>query len=175
MKQVILTLTLVSLLSFSVSAQNLPNPGVTPDSWMYGLDRAFEKISLALTFDKVKKAEKRLLMASERIAELKAMVDKGKPEFVDKLRSAYENGINETENDIEAARALGKNVTLLAEHVSNMTYKHVLVLQGLLDKVPEQARPSIERAINVSQTGHERAVERVRNQVSLQARNKNQR
>lgn len=151
---------LISLVH-SVVAEELPDPGVTPDSWLYGLDRAFERINLALTFDRAAKAEKHLQIASERIAELKAMVDKGKPEFAGRLRKDYETEINEAENDIARARALGKNVTALSEHVANVTSKHITVLQGLLDKVPEQARLAIEHAINVSRRGHERAVESI--------------
>lgn len=154
-------LVLVSLVLSVVADEELPDPGVTPDSMLYGLDRAFERISLALTFDRAAKAEKRLQIASERISELKAMVDKGKPEFVEKLKEDYEEELNEAESDMEAARALGKNVTLLAEHVANATSKHIAVLERVLDKVPDQAKSAILHAINVSQRGHQRAVENI--------------
>ena len=38
----------------------LADEGVTPDSPLYGLDKAMERISLALTFDKAKRSEKAL-------------------------------------------------------------------------------------------------------------------
>lgn len=66
---------------------------------------------------------------------------------------------------IEKAEGLGRNVTLLAEHVANMTYKHVEILQKVLEKVPEPAKIHIEHAMNVSIGGHERAVERILEQV----------
>jgi len=145
----------------AVAEEELSDPGITPDSWLYGIDRAFERISLALTFDRVAKAEKHLQIASERIAELRAMIDKGKPEFVEMLKRDHEIELNESESDMENARALGRNVTVLAEHVANVTLKHITILQDLLDRVPEQAKPAIEHAINVSQMGHERAVESI--------------
>jgi len=41
--------------------------------------------------------------------------------------------------------------------VSNATSKHIKTLQGLLSKVPAQARGAIQNAINVSQKGHDTA------------------
>lgn len=148
---IVVLLLLVSLIPSLLAEEELPDPGITPDSWLYGLDRAFERISLALTSDKAAKAEKRLQIASERIAELRVMVQRGKPEFIESLKQDYERELNETESEIEGAKAIGRNVTLLEEHVANVTSKHVVVLQSLLDTVPDQAKPAIEHAINVSQ------------------------
>lgn len=144
--------------------------GTTPDSLLYGLDKAFEKISLVLTFDKAKKAEKRLKIASERIAELRVMIKKGKLEFTEKLAKEHDEEMEEVEKDIEEAKALGKNVTLLREHVAEMTYKHVIVLQEVLLKVPEQAKPAIEKVINKSIEGNERVVENIEKETGKPAK-----
>jgi len=42
--------------------------------------------------------------------------------------------------------------------VQTATSKHTHVLEGLLSKVPEQARPHIQHAIEVSQKGHDTAL-----------------
>lgn len=47
----------------------------------------------------------------------------------------------------------------VVERVDKATLKHVSVLEGLLEKVPEQARPGIERALEVSQRGHDAATQ----------------
>lgn len=159
MRKTILVLATISLLAIPAFAQeDITGPGTTPDSPFYGLDRAVERIRLALARDRVRKARIRLKIAEERLAELKAMTERGKPEFAQRLMRDYESEINETEDDIDAERALGRNVTELAEHVSNVTYKHVLVLERVLEKAPEPARIHIEHAMNVSMRGHERAV-----------------
>ncbi len=144
--------------------------GIPPDSIIYGLDRAFERISLALTFDRAKKAEKRLKIASERIAELKVMVKKGKPEFAEKLAKEHNEELEKAENDIEKAKALGKNVTALREHVAEMTYKHVIVLQRVLEKVPEQAKVHIQNAIEKSQKGNEIAIANIEKETGKPAK-----
>ncbi|NOQ55545.1 MAG: hypothetical protein GQ477_01930, partial [Nanohaloarchaea archaeon] len=47
--------------------------GITPDSPFYGLDVAMDNIGLMLTFNKAKKAEKKLKIANERLKEAKMM------------------------------------------------------------------------------------------------------
>ncbi len=148
-----------------VFAQEETEAGTGPDSALYGLDRAFERISLALTFDRAKKAEKRLQIASERIAELREMVNKGKPEFVEKLTKDHGKQIEEAENDIAEAKAKGKDVTAVSQRVAEATSKHIEVLTALLDKVPEQARAGIQNAIEKSSRGRERALANIQKEV----------
>ncbi|MBW2980755.1 hypothetical protein KY360_05045 [Candidatus Woesearchaeota archaeon] len=50
------------------------DPGITPDSPLYGLDRAIERISLKLTLGKSAKAKKGLAHARERLMEVQAMI-----------------------------------------------------------------------------------------------------
>lgn len=49
--------------------------GVTPDSLLYGLDKAWDNIKISMSQDKVKA---RLEVAGERVAEYEAMVEKNK-------------------------------------------------------------------------------------------------
>ena len=156
---VILTLLIIGVAV--VAQEELPGAGTTPDSWIYGLDRAWERIRMFFTFDRADKAKLHLQFAGERLAEANEMVKRGKPEFVQDLMKDHEEEMNETEKKVEGLRGLGRNITALVEHVSNVTYKHILVLEEVLEKVPEQAKPAIERAINVSLKGHETAIIRL--------------
>src|SRR3989338_8552512 len=63
--------------------------GITPDSAFYGLDNAWEKISLAFTFNKEKKAEKELKYARERLREVKLMVEENKLDAVQKAEERH--------------------------------------------------------------------------------------
>jgi len=136
-------------------------PGVTPDNVFYGLDRAMERIQLALTRNEVNKAELHLRYAAERLAELDAMVQKNKTKYYNNLAREQEQEITRAQEELQKATALGKNTTLLAEHVANMTSKHILVLQKVWENAPEQAKDSIMHAINVSQHGYNQAVESI--------------
>jgi hypothetical protein len=79
----------------------ITKPGIGPDSIMYGLDRAMERISLALTFNKVKKAKKALKNAEERLAEVEDMIEKNESEEADIAQENYDEAINETEELID--------------------------------------------------------------------------
>ncbi len=156
---VILTLSIIGVAV--VAQEELPRAGTTPDSWLYGLDRAWERIRMFFTFNRADKAKLHLQFAGERLAEANEMVRRGKPEFIQDLMKEHEAEINQTENEVEGLRVLGRNITALVEHVSNVTYKHILVLEEVLEKVPEQAKPAIAKAINVSLKGHETAIIRL--------------
>jgi len=162
MKKVLITGILAILLSINlVFAQELVNPGLLPDNPFYTVKTFFEKVRLWLTFDPEARARFHTFLAELRLSELNATIVKGKLEYIGRLKNEFENEINETEREINRTIGLGRNVTVLAEYVSNMTYKHILVLERVLAKVPEQAKSAIEHAINVSIRGHEQAVESI--------------
>lgn len=100
--------------------------------------------------------------AEKRMIKAKEMFEVGRPEHAQRMLCGYNERMEEAEKAMKVAEKRGLNVTELAEHSGNMTYKHVEVLEALLelDKVPEQAKPHIEHAINVSIHGHETSVNR---------------
>lgn len=56
----------------------LPDPGTLPDSPFYGLKRFFEGIGTAFTFDQEARATRSLELAELRLAETRAIAEKGK-------------------------------------------------------------------------------------------------
>lgn len=161
----IMTLLLVVALTPAAMGQenatDLPDAGTTPDSAMYGLERAMERINLALTFGNANKAEKQLRYAEERVAEAQAVVAKGRPEAAQRALDTHAELVGEANANIEAAEADGENVTDVAQRVEQATSRHIGVLEGLLEQVPEQARQGIQTAIENSQRGRDRAMEAV--------------
>ena len=142
---------MILLLATLVTAQgDVQDAGTTPDSVFYGLDRAMESINLAATFNSAKKAEVHLRHAEERLAELKEMIEEGKTKHIEKLVKDREKSINKSEEKVREAEEKGKNVDELAAKVEEMHAKHIVVLGGLLEKVPEQAREHIQNAIGKS-------------------------
>jgi hypothetical protein len=74
--------------------------GITPDSPLWGVERAFERINLALTFDKAAKARKRLVIARERLAETSAMVKAKKLDHAARAQERHDRVLEEAEKDI---------------------------------------------------------------------------
>ena len=86
---------------------------------------------------------------------------------------AEENEIEEVEDEIEEfekladfgneisqiAQGLGKDTTTVDQLVANATSHHLDVLAEVYAKVPKEAKPAIEKAMNKSVRGREKAVE----------------
>ncbi|MBN1792505.1 hypothetical protein JW826_02365 [Candidatus Woesearchaeota archaeon] len=81
------------------------DPGVTPDSPLYGIENAWDRMRLAFTFNKEKKAQKALMIAEERLAEFRVMAEKGKADKAEKARARYELFLQRSQ---EAAEDIGR-------------------------------------------------------------------
>jgi hypothetical protein len=164
MKNLLITTTFILILTIniSLSQEELPKPFILPDNPLYGLSRFFEKIRLLLTFDEESKFKLHLHFSELRLSEAKSMIEKGKAEFSEKLIKEYESEVKNAQEILMSRIALGKNVTDLAEHISNVTQKHIVILERVLEKVPEKAKIAIENAINVSISTHENVISRIR-------------
>lgn len=134
----------------TVETLPIEEPGITPDSPLYTVDKTMEKIQLRLTTNEAKRAELRFKFAEERLAEAEEMNKKEKPEFVEELMEEYDNELQETNNEMEKAIARGKDVNELTERVAERTARHLEVLQGVYEKVPEEAKEAILHAIEMS-------------------------
>lgn len=156
-----ISLLVIILLITSVFAQELPGPGITPDSWLYGLDKAFESLQMALTFDPVAKAGLHIQFAGERLAEAKAMIEKGRPEFVPDLVKEHEGNIDKSNEIAAVAQQVGRNITKLNELVALATSVHIETLEEIYEKVPDQAKPAVLKAKEVSARGQEEALRRL--------------
>lgn len=141
--------------------------GITPDSVFYFLDNWGEWINLKLTFNQVKKAEKKLQYAGERLAELKALEEIGdiKKDHAEKIKNKYEELNADAEKDIEDLKAKGQDVAELIKKMEAISARQIAVLEEVLEKVPEQAKDAIEHALEVSKRGHERAIEAIEKEV----------
>jgi len=155
-------IVLILLFSFGsgVFAQEteLPNPGITPDSPFYFLERMFEGIGTFFTFGDLNKASRYADLAEERIAEVQAMMDKENPEAAQKALARYEFQLNQSLARAERAKNRGKKIEGVTEKVAEATMKHLSVLDKVLERVPEQAQEGIARAKEVLMEGHNNAL-----------------
>jgi hypothetical protein len=130
-----------------------------PDDPLYQAKRQMETAQLNAAFDPLEKATLHTKYAGERLAEVKAMISKGRHEFAGDMLKDYETAIKGAMDEIN--RAQGRDVSKALEAVERSTTKHTEVLTDLLGKVPEQARPAIQHAIEVSKRGRNTAFDRL--------------
>jgi len=172
MKKYIISGVLVAMLIVPVITKaqetDLPDPGWTPDSPFYFLERAAEAVGTFFTFGDVKKAERYANLAAERLAEAKAVAEKPfekaqekQAKLVEKTLERYEKQLEKAITKTEEAKNKGKETITVANIISEATQKHTAVLEEVLEKVPEQAKSAIEHAITVSNEGSERVQEAV--------------
>ncbi len=105
----------------------LPVVEVTPDSFWYGIQRFTENIDLLLTFDETIRAEKNLLLANKRVAEILQMQSESKTQFQDQLLADFDQHTGDaqtialTNPDIQTATAdqLVENADVL-QNIANV-------------------------------------------------------
>lgn len=104
----IVTLFLVSqnVFAFQVTGNSIQTgnatitAGITPDSWMYFLDVALERINLALTFNPTQKAKKGLNLARERLMEVSKMIKENKLNDARISQQGYINALNIVQSSV---------------------------------------------------------------------------
>jgi hypothetical protein len=79
------------------------NVGALPDQAGYGLKLGWEKIKLALTFNKEKKAELALKLAEKRMQEAKLMAKENKLEKMQKIKEEHQKLIQTAIKNIESS------------------------------------------------------------------------
>ncbi|PTD93357.1 hypothetical protein C9439_08070 [archaeon SCG-AAA382B04] len=156
----IATLFLASpLLVDTTRAQDdeLKDPGVTPDGYLYGIDRAMESIQKSVVENKTKRAQMAMNFAEERLSEGLEMSYRGRNQLAQRMSEDYQETLNESFD--EAEEVPGQMMKQrIQEKIANTTTYHQEVLNQIKNKVPGPARTAIQNALNHSMMGRERAL-----------------
>lgn len=148
-------------------SSTLPSPGLTPDSPFYFLDTLGENIGLLFARSPESKASKAFSYAEEKLAEAKDMADKGKEKAAENATKRYDGYVGKATDNLDKAKALGKDVDALAAHVAEATLKHQAVLAGVYDKLlakgNEKAAEAVKKAMENSLNGHDKALQAITN------------
>tara|TARA_Y100000310_G_scaffold339911_1_gene434080 strand:- start:4343 stop:5548 length:1206 start_codon:yes stop_codon:yes gene_type:complete len=92
--KILAILTVFLLFTITVSAQediDATDEGIAPDSPLYFLDTALDRINLALTFSKESRAKLEVRLSEERLREVNLMIQKNKLEVAKKVQIAHSN------------------------------------------------------------------------------------
>ncbi len=124
-------------------------------------EKASEEKAINKIKDPLKKASLYIKFANKRIQLIEnkrgngKLTAKGNSDYLNPLINEYEENLDKAHNEIMKAQALGRDTTSSLEIISKATSKHLVVLNRVLAKVPEQAKNAIRHAIEVSQRGHQ--------------------
>ncbi len=115
--------------------------GITPDSIFYGLDRAMERISLALTFNKAKKAEKGLKYANERLMEVKQMIEENKLEHAEKAQEEHGKTMEAAEDalgDVEDPEDVEQLKNQVQSHYEKVVQVKNIIMERQRERMNEE-------------------------------------
>lgn len=114
-----------------------------------------------------KAAEIHFRIAEKILAKAQEKSDEGEIEEVEDLIEEYEERINKSSKIAEIAKGLGNNTTNVEQLIAEATSTHLEILSKVHEKVPEQAKQAIEKAMDVSTKGREKAVEALKEKDAL--------
>ncbi len=146
---VILIVILVGSGAVAASARSLP------DSPLYPLKIAMERVQLVFAFDDYSKAQLHLKFAENRLNEIMLLVAGDKGEGLNTALSEMNDEVEKVQVMVETIPDDRKREILY--QILELTEHQQQVLQTVWTKVPDPAKGAIQRAIEVSRKGHEQA------------------
>jgi len=145
-----IVLTLSALGGGTVYAAQDSLPGDT----LYPVKLGTEQVIMMLPGDDVVKAGRALSFAERRMGEMEALTEKGRPQDLGLAVEKYAFALNMTQDRMERAGNRGLATGNITARVAEATTKHLAVLDRVYDMVPDEAKPAIAHARNVSETGY---------------------
>lgn len=152
LRKTLVAITVLMMLGLvSAASQDVPNAGHTPGDAFYFMDRFSESLELTVAKAPVigsseLEAKVRANHAAERLSEAQKLAERNESDKVESLMAEYSKQINRS---VESAKKA--NNTNLSKRLGNVSNNHVKVLQDVQQKVPEQAKKGIQKAIENSQ------------------------
>lgn len=127
--------------------------GITPDSILYPVDRAIEKLQLTLTVGDKNKINLIIDIAQERLGESEKMAEEGKSKLAgeaiedsnDDLNKVSDTLLTEVKDDEDSSEADETPET--AKKLEQTQQNSIEVLESLESKVGENAKDTIEKVI----------------------------
>ena len=152
--------------------------GSMPDSPLYPVKLATEQVWLTLTLSNMGRVELHAKLAERRVAEIIYMADKGDVQQVEDIAKRLENHLvmvaslalaergEERAMFAPAAEETGEDVYAEANNRARLrltlegnAVNQQAKLQDALEIAPESVKPALRRAITVSGTGYEKALD----------------
>ncbi|MEX2586769.1 MAG: DUF5667 domain-containing protein [Actinomycetota bacterium] len=143
----------------SAQTEQLPDPGMLPSNGFSSfLERAAEAVGTFFTFGGDDKADRYFSLAEERLAEAQALVDEDNIDRAEATLERYRTQLGQASDWSEGLEE-GESREELSTKIAEATLKHLEVLAEVYEKVPDEAKAAIERAMQASSVGHDQALQ----------------
>jgi len=122
----------------------LPYPGkVLPDNLLWPIKAMRDKLWFFVNTNPTKQAELTLLFADKRLGSAKLLIDKGKLELGVTTLTKSEKYLEEAYSLEKRNEEEGFDTSEFLVKLANASLKHYEVIEYILTKVPDNARPAI--------------------------------
>jgi len=152
-------IAIVLTLSAAAGGTAYASQGSLPGDTLYRVKLATEQVRMALPGDDLSNAERALTFADRRVQEMEALADRERAQQLGLVSDKYDDAIGGALAMVRRARLKGLVATDVTVRIAEATARHLSVLDGVYDMVPDEAKTDIERARSVSQAGHSRALQ----------------
>lgn len=140
---------------------DLPKPGFLPGNPLYFMQNIGEGLSGLFSFGNVKKVKREIRMAERRVAEAKVLVENERYDLAESTIRRYRRIMDNVEDRVNEMKEDGKDVDGVAKQLAESTLKHQGVFAEIYNRVPDEAKAGVMRAMEASRRGHEMAVSSV--------------
>ncbi len=130
-----------------------------PGDTLYRVKLATEEMRMALPGDDLSKAERALTLAERRVEEMEALASESSADDLARAAEAYCDAMDRVRARLKRAADGGLSTVNLTARIAEATARHLYVLDAVFDNAPDEAKPAIERARDVSQAAHFRALQ----------------
>jgi vacuolar-type H+-ATPase subunit F/Vma7 len=161
-------LTVVIVILFVSGGTIAASSSALPDNPLYSVKLASEQVRLVFTFSDAGKAELHTQLAEKRVQEIVAMAHQGNTEQVTILTTKLASYLEEANYSIKRVEEIEAKQFIelpkkaptesmqLKEFAKESVSYNIAILEKALENTPEQTKPALQQAINISRDLNER-------------------
>lgn len=166
-KRIALLLVAVMLFSLPVTSLaaeptediNVSRAGITPDSWLYGLDNFMKELHILVTFNVADKAGLLDDISGERLAEAIKMVEEEKSEYALKAMKAYKCALEDMVEVLDKAILDEKDLVSVIDKINGNRLSREKLVAMILESMPDGIREEIEKSLSATKDELEVTIE----------------
>jgi type VI protein secretion system component VasK len=156
----------IAVTNINSSAVNGVDAGLLPDSPFYFLKSLWEKVRETFTLRSEAKLQYMERLGEKRAVEAERMIEKGKTQQAEKVMDRYQQRLQKMDDLIQRkGEKLDAKLDAAETRIKNRFEHRNQVLQGVLDKAPEQARPGLQKALDNSKKQLQNLGTRIQDQI----------
>jgi len=148
---VIALIAVVFVLLSGAGATAYAAKNALPGDVLYQVKTGLEQAQMRLTSDAARQAQLHLEFAERRLAEIAALIEEEQFAEIDQAAGEFEYHVQQAIRAMQVvAGGDPARANQLASQIADALSRYGLMLSEMLDHIPDNIRPSVERAINTS-------------------------